>query len=283
MYHYALTVSEAQQGMSLLALLRRAYPLAPDWAFRKAMQDRDVKVDGRRVSANLTVRAGQQVEWYTRWLAAEIPVLYEDELLLIVSKPAGLNTDESEGAGMTLISWARARAEDHTPRLVHRLDNQTSGLLMIAKTAEAEQALGQALKAGSIIKTYECLVGGIMSPPQAILTAWLTKDAARARVSIYSKPVADAREIMTEYRVLSQQGAVSRLEVRLHTGRTHQIRAHLAWLGHPLLGDDKYGDRALNRRLKAQRLMLAATALSFDTDGRLEYLKGRSFVQEAPF
>lgn len=284
---HELRVAESQAGSKLLALLRRAHPQARDWVFQKALKERDIKVDGKRVDSNMSLKAGQLIQWYSSWEAPDIPVLYEDDKLLIVSKPAGLNSDASQGTQATLISWAENRARDEgglwQPRLVHRLDNQTSGLIMLAKTDEAEQALTQALKAGQIIKRYECLVSGCPEPAEAVLRAWLSKDALLARVNIYSREVPGSREIITQYKVIKTAEDASRLSVRLHTGRTHQIRAHMAHMGHPLIGDDKYGDRELNRRLRARRLMLAATELAFETQGFLSYLAGKRFKQDAPF
>lgn len=137
MNHYDVRVQSAQDGTKLLPLLRRSFPMAPEWELLKSLKTRDVKVDGRRVTQNETVSAGQIVEWYTMWAAQEIPVVYEDGNLLILAKPAGLNTDGHATGIMTLLAWAEARAagerDPYRPRLVHRLDNQTYGLIMLAK------------------------------------------------------------------------------------------------------------------------------------------------------
>jgi 23S rRNA-/tRNA-specific pseudouridylate synthase len=121
-----------------------------------------------------------------------------------------------------------------------------------------------------------------MKPPKAECRAWLVKDARRAKVRVTDRPEPDARPIVTGYEVL-ESGPVSRLRVHLVTGRTHQIRAHLAALGHPLLGDDLYGDREFNRRDKARSLKLCAVSLTLDTGGRLPALDGRTFTIEPPF
>ena len=121
-----------------------------------------------------------------------------------------------------------------------------------------------------------------MKPPQAVCKAWLIKDARKARVRITDHPEPDAKPIVTGYETL-ESGSVSRLRVHLMTGRTHQIRAHLAALGHPILGDDLYGDRDFNRREKARSLKLCAVSLKFDTKGRLPQLDGKEFSVIPPF
>ena len=114
------------------------------------------------------------------------------------------------------------------------------------------------------------------------MRAYLRKDAEIARVAVTDYPARGAQEIVTAYRVL-EAGEQSRLEVELITGRTHQIRAHLAHIGHPILGDDKYGDRALNRRLGLRRQQLWATRLVVHAEGALAYLNGKEFTTECPF
>ena len=131
-------------------------------------------------------------------------------------------------------------------------------------------------------KRYTCLVRGMMKPSAATCKAFLLKDAEAARVTILDHPTPGARSIATAYETL-EAGPISRLRVHLLTGRTHQIRAHLAALGHPLLGDDVYGDRAFNRANHARRLMLCAASLTLETGGQLPQLDGKTFTIDCPF
>ncbi len=284
MNRYQLQVEEYQQGNKLLPLLQRAYPMAPGWSIRQALKRRDIKVDGQRVADNICLQAGQQVEWYTQWAPPLVPIVYEDADVLVINKPAGLSTDAQAGEQLHLTQLLATQTGSAAPLLlVHRLDHQTSGLLVLAKTSLAQETLMAALKAGSVDKTYTCLVKGPMGKAGDTLRAWLHKDALRAMVQVLHHPAPDAREIITSYRVLGEEGPCSRLEVQLHSGRTHQIRAHLADAGHPLLGDEKYGDYAFNRQQKATRLMLCATGLQFHTIEALPGLQNKIFCIPAPF
>lgn len=284
MNRYHLQVEEYQQGSKLLPLLLRAYPMAPGWSIRQALKRRDVKVDGRRVDGNVALRTGQLIEWYTDWAPPVIPIVYEDNEVLVINKPAGISSDPQTGEQLHLTQLLSAQTGNATPLfLVHRLDHQTSGLLILARNSQAETALQAVFKEGLVDKTYTCLVKGLMAKTGDTLRAWLRKDAMRSMVQVLHHPAADAREIVTSYRLLGEEGACSRLEVQLHTGRTHQIRAHLADAGHPLLGDEKYGDFAFNRQQKASRLMLCATKLQFRTIEALPGLQDRTFSIPAPF
>ena len=159
---------------------------------------------------------------------------------------------------------------------------QTSGLCLFAKNQQALDVLEEVFRQRSLEKHYECLVRGIPKPPRAECKAFLVKDAKKARVRVTDHPAPGGREIVTAYETLSA-GPVSRLRVHLITGRTHQIRAHLAALGHPILGDDVYGDRAFNRARKTWKLRLCAVSLRLDTKGRMPALDGRLFSIRAPF
>jgi len=168
------------------------------------------------------------------------------------------------------------------PIACHRLDNQTCGLVLFAKHEQAAEILTDVFRDRTLDKRYVCLVRGMMKPPAATCRAYLIKDSEAARVRVLDHSANGAKPIITEYETI-ESGPVSRLRIHLVTGRTHQIRAHMAALGHPLLGDDVYGDRAFNRANHCRRLMLCAVSLTLDTNGRLPQLDGKTFSIKEPF
>lgn len=296
-----LIVPEKMDGLTLMRVLCETAPEIPHWAIKKAIQNRDVRVDGARVSSGeMRVLAGQEIRAY--WpknaiisrdedtqSAKKLEIAYEDEHVLLVIKPQGLpSQDENDPrAGDTALTRAVARLEKAGSktdfvRLCHRLDVQTGGLLLMTKDDAAYESAVQAFSQRTMRKFYICRVKGCPSQAEAVMHAYLRKDAELARVSVTDYPARGAAQISTAYRVL-ENGEFARLEVELLTGRTHQIRAHLAHIGHPILGDDKYGDRLLNRRLGLRRQQLWATRMIFKAEGALAYLNGRSFECACPF
>ncbi len=280
---YEARVPDNSPPMRLDAYLARALPALPAHVLRGAFARRDVKMDGVRTRPEALAAQGALVQVYTAY-QPQLDVVYEDGHILLINKPAGISVEEDGRGGMTLLSLAALYArEAYIPRLCHRLDNPTSGLLLLAKDDAAEQAALSAFKAHSMQKTYTCIVRGVMRPAENTCEAYLVKDAARAKVKIVSHNTPGSKPIITRYQTLHCDGETSRLRVDLLTGRTHQIRAHMAYLAHPVLGDDQYGDRAFNKRMKAGRLMLCATGLTLHADGVLQYLEGRHFEAAPPF
>ncbi len=280
---YEAKVPENAPRQKLEVYLCRAFPLLPPRVIRDALAKKDVKQNGLRAHREDFVLPGAKVQLYSSF-AAELPVVYEDDRVLLVNKPAGISCDDDGRGGMTVLSLLAKKAGNaYTPRLCHRLDNQTSGLLLLAKDEESEQELFTAFQERTLEKVYECLVRGQMRPEKAVVKAFLVKDAARATVRVITHETPGALPIETMYETLAFDGTLSRLRVTLLTGRTHQIRAHMAFLSHPLLGDDKYGDRALNKRMKTTSLHLCAASLTLHLSGCLSYLDGRTFSVQPPF
>lgn len=285
---YEIRVDHTAEGQRIDATIRRFLPELPPQTVREAFARRDVKLDGKRVRPDVRVTTGQQILVYCMEVREEsLDVVYEDADVLLINKRAGISVEPDARGGVCLTQLAeryvhRREPEAEAPVACHRLDNQTCGLILFARNAHAAQVLEQAFRERTMDKRYICLVRGQMKPPAATCRAWLVKDAQAACVTIHDRCVPGARPIVTEYETL-EAGAVSRLRVHLVTGRTHQIRAHMAALGHPLLGDDVYGDRAFNRLYHARRLMLCAAELTLETGGALPQLDGRTFTVPCPF
>ena len=280
---YEALIPENARSMRLDAYAAQAFPLLPPNVLRDAFAKRDVKMDGVRAKRDAAVTPGARVQVYTAFIP-EIPVVYEDENILLLNKPAGVSVDEDGRGGMTVLSLMTERANgQYVPRLCHRLDNPTCGLLLLCKNGESEALLRTAFEERTIRKVYQCIVRGEMRPPAAVREAYLIKDAQSARVRVVTHETPGAVPIATQYETLDFDGTLSRLRVTLLTGRTHQIRAHMSFLSHPLLGDDKYGDRALNKRYKTTRLHLCAAELTLHASGLLQYLDGKTFQIDPPF
>ena len=292
-----MRVAKEKDGLMLSQLLMQAAADVPAWAVREAIKKRDVRIDGVRISGDVRVCEGQEIRvfWPKSVVQAErkaLPateIVFEDVHVLLINKPQGIpsqNEDsplEGDSALTRVIACLKTREEktDHV-RLCHRLDVQTGGLLLLTKDEAAYESAVRAFSERTFQKFYTCRVKGCPAQREAVMHAYLRKDAEISRVAVTDYPARGALEIVTAYHVL-EAGEESRLEVELVTGRTHQIRAHLAHIGHPILGDDKYGDRQLNRRLGLRRQQLWATRLMFQAEGALSYLNGCVFETACPF
>ena len=288
MIEFAFTVPAPLAEQKLQTVVERMLPHIPSQALREAFLRRDVKVDKVRTARETRVAAGSEVKVYLfDACAAYAPsIQYEDERLLVIDKPAGVSCEADAKGGLTIGELLQSTYPGRfsiPPMPCHRLDNPTDGLLILAKDETTLALMTQAFHERQVQKQYTCLVRGEPSPKHATLQAYLVKDAANAKVYVTEQKAHGSLTIATEYEVLQTQGEVTRLLVTLHTGRTHQIRAHMAYIGHPLLGDDKYGDRAFNRAQRAKRLMLTATSLRFALTGELSYLNALRLTLQPKF
>lgn len=259
-----------QKKQNLRDFTDEHYPQG-SFVLSRLLRSGDVRVNGIKTEKNVPLFPGDEVVYYTTAKEEErvfYREIYRDENVLVVDKFAGVN---AEALAEHLSSRCGAR-------FLHRLDRNTCGVMCFALTEEAEKELLAAFRERRAEKMYEAICFHPFSRPSAVCTAYLLKNEHVARVKIFPKPVAGAEKICTEYRVLEDHGEYSLVEVRLHSGKTHQIRAHLAFLGNPVAGDEKYGDEFLNAKYHVRRQILVAKTLSFTLQGRLSYLSGRKFV-----
>ena len=305
-----IVIDRAQDGKRLDRVIRDSFRQMPQSALYKAFRKRDIKVNGIRVKEDHVVNEGDRVDIYiiddilegtpidTGSLTHGFTIVYEDANLLIVNKNQGIPVHpDREQRTNTLIDLVQRYLVEKgeyipdapgsfPPSLCHRLDRNTGGLLIIAKNNWSLEILLEKIKNKEIHKYYQCLVMGCMEQKQAELRAFLEKDEYKSRVFVKDTGSNGALEIITRYRMLEYSDDVSRLEVELVTGRTHQIRAHLAYIGHPVVGDGKYGSNTFNRSKNAKYQMLWAYKLAFDfqtSAGALSYLKGRTFQVDPEF
>ncbi len=205
-------------------------------------------------------------------------IVYMDARILVVSKRAGVEVTVEDGGENSLQAHLTLVYGKLYP--VHRLDANTEGLLLFARDEAAQNALLTAFTEDRIEKYYRALLHGRVKEKSATLTAWAQKDSERARLTVYDEPRHGAVTIRTGYRVLEQEADKTLVEIRLYTGRTHQIRAHMAHIGHPVLGDDKYGDREANKAagMKRQALISYRIVLHEPEGSELYYLDCKEFL-----
>lgn len=241
------------------------------FCFRTLLKNREIRVNGKRVNEDVLLHSGDEAVYFlTPAQESKIgyEIIYEDENVIVTDKESGVNSE-------AVFSALSEKGETY---FIHRLDRNTAGLLIFAKNEEAEKELLCAFREKRTEKIYFVRVLGKMPKAHSVETAYLQKDEKAARVRVCAKTVGE--KIITEYEVTAEEGETSVLKITLHTGKTHQIRAHMAFLGHPVVGDTKYGNDAYNRAHNATRQRLVAKSLRIYGEGVLSYLCEKTFQSQ---
>lgn len=291
-----LCITKDNEGRRLDRVLRVLWPQVPLGAIMKAIRKGEVRVDAKKAKADARLEEGQlvQVPWDDGFTAevkkqepekaskpkrhnSPLQTIYKDNYLWIVNKPAGLLTQPDTKGGDSLITraleelrWERA---DFRPSTVQRLDRNTSGIIIIAMSGAAQRHLSELIRERKIKKIYRAVVEG-QTDKEGRIDLPLLKDAGSNTV----KPDKHGQEALSLYRTLSAGQKNSSVEINLVTGRPHQARVHMSAIGHPLMGDRKYGDG-----FGAKRPLLHAYSLTFPEDEKLpRAVSGKTFTAKIP-
>ena len=272
-------------AQELSRYLRRAWPLLPGHVLRDVLKRRDVRVNGARAGKGAQVRGGDALEIYAdaRHFEPAAEILFDDGRLLVAVKPQGLpSLPDRDGVGADTLQARLERAHPGA-RLCHRLDAGTGGVMLAALDEETEALFFEAFKAHALKKTYRAVLLGAPPRGERVLRAQLVKDARRASVRVLDRVAPGSKEIITRFKPLGAlENGCWEAELEPITGRTHQLRAHMAHIGCPILGDDKYGDREQNRRLApGGRLCLWCEEMEIP-NGTIQRYAGMRFHADPP-
>ncbi len=240
-------------------------------AFQKALRNKDVKINGKRISSDVLLNEGDVVSiYYNSSDNVFFTILYSDENVVVINKKRGISSESV---------YERLKQKFPTAGFIHRLDRNTSGIMIFSLSKQAEEELLRGFKSHNFTKEYLAEVVGIPKQKEAIIEGYLIKDGKKALVQIEDKPFRGAVYIKTGYKIKEVKDKTSILNVTLYTGKTHQIRAHLAHVGHPIVGDGKYGNEKINKELRKskQELIASGLTLHFDKNQFLAYLDGKKF------
>ena len=316
-----ILVSQSEAGQRLDKLLARYLNTAPVSFLYKMMRKKNITLNGKKAVGKEMVQAGDSIKVFlsedtwskfstkpadqkqmSSW--TKVPtlkkeqIIYEDDHILLINKPAGILSQKAQPKDISIneqiIAYllqsgqiTEGSLQIMKPAVCNRLDRNTSGLVLAGKSLAGLQGLSQILKDRSMHKYYAACVAGQITESCRI-EGYLYKDEKTNKVKILQEEISDAKKIITEYRPKKNIRDITLLEVLLVTGRSHQIRAHLASIGHPILGDTKYGDKKLNLyyeeqyRIRHQMLHAAKVVFPDNLGGALAHLSGQTFTAPLP-
>lgn len=306
-----LTVHKNDENQRLDKYLKKYLKEAPGSFIYKMLRKKNIVLNGKKADGTEKLNAGDEIklffaeetlEKFTGEAAGgsavtfprkKLDILYEDEDLLVLNKPAGELSQKAEAGDLSMNEYALGYLQEtgviteeslkvFKPSVCNRLDRNTSGILITAKTYQAAREFGEALQKRTIRKYYRCIVKGEVKKAETV-DGYLLKDEKTNKVQILKEKRQGASEIHTAYRPLKSENGLTLLEVHLITGRTHQIRAHLSSIGHPILGDPKYGDRKLSEKYHVKYQLLHACRLELEGfTGEFSKYNGMCIEAEIP-
>ncbi len=303
-----ITINKHDSGQRLDKFILKRFRTMPKSLMHKYIRTKYIKLNGKKTTPEVFLNEGDVLTLYIKdeffeeskkeyefmKASKKLEIVYEDENLILLDKKPGVivHQDKNYDADCMVNRVQRYLFEkgeyepnsDKTfsPALVNRIDRNTGGIIIAAKNALALRVLNEKVRTREIRKFYLCIVKGSPKKKSDTLKDYLTKNESKNTVKVSKNEVKGSKEIITKYKVLSYDKTrdLSLCEVELLTGRTHQIRAHMASIGHPLLGDEKYGDKALNRKFHQNHQLLCSYKLKLDFKSdaqKLEYLNGKEF------
>ena len=306
-----ITVNKNEAGQRLDKLLSKYLNLAGKGFLYKMMRKKNIVLNGKKCDGSEKLSEGDEIKLFLadetiekfsevkvqKVKKTKLHIIYEDEHILLINKPSGMLSQKAKENDESLVEYlidclldsgklTKENLRSFRPSVCNRLDRNTSGLVAAGCSLVGLQKLSAMFKGRSLHKYYLCVVSGAVREKKKI-EGFLKKDEKTNQVTISQKELPDSAPICTEYEPLMESGAYTLLKVTLITGRTHQIRAHLASIGHPIVGDTKYGTPRVNEEAKRSyhihSQMLHSWKLVFpQMEAPLEYLSGKSFTAPVP-